>query len=100
MDRMEVGAESMDICCRAISVGALHKAYPMTVAVGTGAAARIPGTIVHEIVKLDSEQDIIRIGHSSGVTEVDVKMDGEQVLKGGVTRTARRIMDGWVYVRD
>lgn len=100
MDRMEVRAESMDICCRAISVGALHKAYPMTVAVGTGAAARIPGTIVHEIVKPDSEQDIIRIGHSSGVTEVDVKMDGEQVLKGGVTRTARRIMDGWVYVRD
>lgn len=100
MDRMEVGAESMDICCRAISVGALHKAYPMTVAVGTGAAARIPGTIVHEIVKPDSEQDIIRIGHSSGVTEVDMKMDGELVLKGGVTRTARRIMDGWVYVRD
>lgn len=100
MDRMEVGAESMDICCRAISVGALHKAYPMTVAVGTGAAARIPGTIVHEIVKPDSDQDIIRIGHSSGVTEVDMKMDGERVLKGGVTRTARRIMDGWVYVRD
>lgn len=100
MDRMEVGAESMDICCRAISVGALHKAYPMTVAVGTGAAARIPGTIVHEIVKPDFEQDIIRIGHSSGVTEVDMKMDGERVLKGGVTRTARRIMDGWVYVRD
>lgn len=100
MDRMEVGAESMDICCRAISVGALHKAYPMTVAVGTGAAARIPGTIVHEIVKPDFEQDIIRIGHSSGVTEVDMKMDGQRVLKGGVTRTARRIMDGWVYVRD
>ena len=26
--------------------------------------------------------------------------DGEKVLKGGVTRTARRIMDGYVYVRD
>ena len=36
----------------------------------------------------------------SGVTEVDVKMGGEKVIKGGVTRTARRIMDGWVYVRD
>ena len=23
-----------------------------------------------------------------------------KVIKGGVTRTARRIMDGWVYVRD
>lgn len=100
MDGNEVKADTMDLCCRAISVGALHKAYPMTVAVGTGAAARIPGTIVNEIVKPAPEQDIIRLGHASGVTEVDVKMDGEKVIKGGVTRTARRIMDGWVYVRD
>ena len=41
MDGNEVKADTMDLCCRAISVGALHKAYPMTVAVGTGAAARI-----------------------------------------------------------
>ncbi len=100
MDGNEVKADTMDLCCRAISVGALHKAYPMTVAVGTGAAARIPGTIVNEIVKPAADQDIIRLGHSSGVTAVDVKMDGEKVIKGGVTRTARRIMDGWVYVRD
>ena len=100
MDGNEVKADTMDLCCRAISVGALHKAYPMTVAVGTGAAARIPGTIVNEIVKPAPDQDIIRLGHASGVTEVDVKMDGEKVIKGGVTRTARRIMDGWVYVRD
>ena len=100
MDGNEVKADTMDLCCRAISVGALHKAYPMTVAVGTGAAARIPGTIVNEIVKTAPDQDIIRLGHASGVTEVDVKMDGEKVIKGGVTRTARRIMDGWVYVRD
>lgn len=100
MDGNEVKADTMDLCCRAISVGALHKAYPMTVAVGTGAAARIPGTIVNEIVKPAADQDIIRLGHSSGVTAVDVKMDGERVIKGGVTRTARRIMDGWVYVRE
>lgn len=100
MDGNEVKADTMDLCCRAISVGALHKAYPMTVAVGTGAAARISGTIVNEIVNLAPDQDIIRLGHASGVTEVDVKMDGEKVSKGGVTRTARRIMDGWVYVRD
>ena len=61
----------MDICCRAISVGALHKAYPMTVAVGTGAAARIPGTIVNEIVNPKPDQEIIRIGHASGCNRVD-----------------------------
>ena len=100
MDGNTVKAEDMDICVRAISVGALHKAYPMTVAVGTGAAARIPGTIVYETAVNDKNSDIIRLGHSSGITEVDIKMDGEKVLKGGVTRTARRIMDGYVYVRD
>ena len=72
----------------------------MTVAVGTGAAARISGTIVYETAVNDKNSDIIRLGHSSGITEVDIKMDGEKVLKGGVTRTARRIMDGYVYVRD
>ncbi len=100
MDGTEISAVTMDICCRAVSVGSLHKAYPMTVAVATGAAARIPGTIVHEIARPELDGDILRLGHASGVTEVDVKMEGEQVLKGGVTRTARRIMDGWVYVRE
>lgn len=98
MDGDIVKAEDMDICVRAISVGALHKAYPMTVAVGTGAAALIPGTIVYETVR-KTGKSIVKLGHSSGVTEAVMKMDGEKVLMGGVTRTARRIMDGFVYIR-
>ena len=100
MDGNQVKAEDMDICVRAVSVGALHKAYPMTVAVGTGSAARIAGTIVSEIAVNDKGADVVRLGHSSGITDVDIKMDGENVLKGGVTRTARRIMDGYVYIRE
>ena len=98
MDGDIVKAEDMDICVRAISVGALHKAYPMTVAVGTGAAALIPGTIVYETVR-KTGKSIVKLGHSSGVTEAVMKMEGEKVLMGGVTRTARRIMDGFVYIR-
>ena len=100
MDGNRVKAEDMDICVRAVSVGALHKAYPMTVAVGTGSAARIAGTIVSEIAVNDKGTDVVRLGHSSGITDVDIKMEGENVLKGGVTRTARRIMDGYVYIRE
>lgn len=98
MDGCEVKADEMDICVRAISVGALHKAYPMTVSVGTGAAAKIPGTIVYDLCR-KNDTGSVRLGHSSGVTEVNMKMDGENVVAGGVTRTARRIMDGYVYVR-
>ena len=90
----------MDICVRAISVGSLHKAYPITVTIGTGAAARMEGTIVNELVKPDPNEPIIRLGHASGVTPVNIVMENGIPIKGGVVRTARRIMDGYVYVRE
>lgn len=100
MDGDNTPADTMDVCVRAISVGSLHKAYPITVTVGTGAAALLEGTIVNEIVAPKPGQSIVRLGHASGVTNVDVKIEGDKVIKGGVTRTARRIMDGYVYVRE
>ncbi|MEY8763962.1 MULTISPECIES: 2-methylaconitate cis-trans isomerase PrpF family protein [Clostridium] len=100
MDGNIVKAGDMDICCRAVSVGKIHKAYPMTVAIATGSAVKIKGTIVNNLINPKEDQNIIAIGHSSGITKVDMKIDGEEVIKGGVTRTARRIMDGYVYVRD
>ena len=56
----------------------------MTVAVATGAAAKIPGTIVSDILG-QHDSDCVRLGHSSGVTDVLMKMDGEKVLQGGVS---------------
>ena len=100
MDGKKIQAESMDICVRAISVGALHKAYPITVTIATGAAALLPGTIVSDMVKIEEGRTVVRLGHSSGVTDVDVRVEGEKVIKGGVTRSARRIMDGYVYIRE
>lgn len=100
MDGNAVKQSDMDICVRAISVGKLHKAYPMTVAIATGAAAKINGTIVNELMPNDTISDIILLGHSSGVSPVDIKSNGDEIIKGGVSRTARRIMEGFVYVRD
>lgn len=100
MDGNLTPAGTMDLCVRAISVGSLHKAYPITVSIGTGAAALLPGTIVHEIVRPAEGQSVIRLGHSSGVTAVDIRIEDGKVIKGGVTRTARRIMDGSVYIRE
>lgn len=99
MDKNLVKAAEMDVCVRAISVGAVHKAYPMTVTVCTGAAAKLEGTVVNEIVKPAKDKNLIRLGHSSGVTDVNMEVDGDKIIKGGVLRTARRIMDGYVYVR-
>lgn len=100
LDRKEVTTGDMDICCRAISVGKLHKAYPITVAIATGSAARIKGTLVNELISHPDDKEVLRIGHASGVTNVNIKLDGKRIAKAGVTRTARRIMEGYVYVRD
>lgn len=100
MDKNQISAADMDLCVRAISVGALHKAYPMTVSIGTAAAAMLEGTLVREIYSPAGSPQVIRLGHASGVTPVEVFVENGCVLKGGVTRTARRIMDGHVYVRD
>lgn len=99
MDGNPVAKENMDLCCRMISVGTMHKAYPMTYAVGTGAAAMIEGTIVNELVEPTHGDGCIILGHASGCTRVNVVMEGEEVEKAGIVRTARRIMDGYIYIR-
>lgn len=100
MDGNLVPAETMDLCVRAISVGSVHKAYPMTVTVCTGAATLLEGTIVNELVQPAADMKTVRLGHSSGVTDVLMEVHGDTVVKGGVLRTARRIMDGKIYIRE
>lgn len=100
MDGNQVPANSMDLCVRAISVGAVHKAYPITVTVCTGACALLTGTVVHELIAPAPGTTTLNLGHASGVTDVFIELDGDKVVKGGVLRTARRIMDGQIYIRE
>lgn len=93
-----VSKDEMDICCRAISVGQLHRAYPITVSIATAAAARVDGTIVSELLDSKIKKEDLIIGHSSGVIKVNIVSEKDVILKGGVVRTARRIMDGNIYV--
>jgi 2-methylaconitate cis-trans-isomerase PrpF len=94
-----VSASTMDFCARAISVGCLHKAIPLTVAIAAGSASRIPGTLIHDMIQPKPDSDIVRIGHSSGVIQIRAVVEGDRVIKAGAVRTARRIMDGFVYIR-
>ncbi len=99
LDKNKIKKEEMDLCVRAISVGSVHKAYPVTCYVATGAAAKIKGTLVQEIVEIDDENNTVKIGHTSGTGKIEVIIEEEQVKKVGVVRTARRIMDGNIYIK-
>jgi 2-methylaconitate cis-trans-isomerase PrpF len=98
-----ISAERIDMIGRGMSMGTPHAAYAGTVAVCTGAAALIPGTLVHESVKPHCRAGgRIRIGHPMGVIDIDAELkfsDGRpQLQRAAVLRTARCIMEGTVFV--
>lgn len=100
LDGRIVEEEEMDICARAVSCGLVHKAFPVTTSIALGTAARTEGTVVSELLRKEREDEkLVRIGHVSGIFPVTVTSDNEEIKKVSVVRTARRIMDGYVYVK-
>ncbi|HHX70398.1 MAG TPA: 3-methylitaconate isomerase [Gallicola sp.] len=100
----EIKKENIDIVSRLLFMLKMHKAYPITGTVCTGAACRIPGTIPNDILnKASRNKDTIRIGHPSGALDVEaiaeVKEKSVKFKKIGVYRTARTIMNGDVFVK-
>ena len=45
----------------------LHKTYAGTATVCTGVAAKIPGTIVNQVIGKENPEELVRIGHPAGV---------------------------------
>lgn len=102
--RAEVKAEAVDIRSIMGKASGVHKAYAVTGTVCTGAAAMIEGTIVNEVLSERAKQTgTVRIGHPSGVIDVEVEMQKDEddlvLKKATIYRTARRIMEGYVYLK-
>lgn len=100
----QVKAEDMDICTRVISVFKCHKACPLTSASAISVAAALKGSVVEKVLRSMENVENVRIGHPSGIMTMCpelVEKDGKLELPCvAVQRTARRIMDGTVYIRE
>ena len=100
-DGRRIGPESIDLLARIFSMGKLHHAMTGTGAVAIAAAAAIPGTIVHRIAPL-SAAGSVRFGHPSGTLKVGaeaIQQRGQwRISKVIMSRSARRLMEGWVRV--
>jgi len=100
-DGKRIDPDAIDLLARIFSMGQLHHAMTGTGAVAIAAAAAIPGTIVHRIARL-SAGGRVRFGHPSGTLEVGaeaVERQGQWVIRRvSVSRSARRLMEGWVRV--
>jgi len=98
-----VKAEDIDLTSRLRFMQQTHKAYAVTGTVCTGIAAKIPGTIVNEALSERGKRSKeIGIGHPAGIITIEVDMrkgDSEFIIeRAAVGRTARRIIEGYVYV--
>jgi 2-methylaconitate cis-trans-isomerase PrpF len=103
LDRKLREAADIDLVARIMSMGHLHRAYALTGAICTAVAAQIPDTLVHEAVSERArESGTLRLGHPSGVMDLSasVHKEGENwsVEKVSATRTARRLMEGDIYI--
>ncbi|MDQ7914811.1 2-methylaconitate cis-trans isomerase PrpF [Pseudomonas sp. 102515] len=97
----QVQAEELDVIARMISMGKLHHAIPGTGAVAVAVAAALPGTLVNAVTG-DLPGGQVRMGHTAGSLAVGAQareVDGSwQVEKASMSRSARRLMEGWVRV--
>lgn len=95
-----ITADQVDFVSRLMYMQVTHKTYAGTGTTCTGAAAKIPGSIVNQVTH--SKSPIVRIGHPAGVIDIEVKAkedgDGIKLERAAFGRTARRIMDGYVYI--
>ena len=100
-DGKSVDADAIDMLARIFSMGKLHHAMTGTGAVAIAVAAAIPGTLPHRVAR-SAADGRIRFGHPSGTLSVgaEAREEGGQwvVSKAVMSRSARRLMEGWVRV--
>lgn len=102
-EQTPVEADEIDFLGRWVVVPPprVHKAFAGTGAVCTGVAACVPGSVVYEArtAHRAAESAIVRIGHPSGVFPVRIELIDGKIREASFSRTARRLMEGSVYVR-
>jgi len=91
-----ISADEYDLLGRYFNQGRVSSAFAMTSAMCTAAASVLDGTIVNQYVPSDVT-NVVRLGTPSGVVEVRVDGDSSQINSVGVTRSARKLIEGNAY---
>jgi len=97
IDGTQVAADEIDFVARDMFMQIMHKTYSGTATVCTGCAAVTPGTLVYAL-RGQRESGLVRIGHPGGIITCDTTVENGNITRAVFGRTARRIMEGYVYV--
>jgi 2-methylaconitate cis-trans-isomerase PrpF len=71
----------------------------------TAGAAKMKGTVLYDLLdEAALERKEFRIGHPGGIMSIGLEIEenenGVSIREAAVGRTARRLMDGFVYVPE
>ncbi len=94
--------QEVDLVARIMSMGTLHRSFAVSGAIAAAGAAMTPGTVAYPLVSEAARmRDFLRIGHPSGIIDVGAitESDGNThaYKEAVVFRTARRLMEGYVF---
>jgi hypothetical protein len=97
-----VSGAGIHLTARILSMGKLHHAMTGTGAVALAAAAAVPGTILERAIRNRMSDGRVCFGHPSGTLTVgavaEKRGDGWIVTRAMMSRSARRLMEGFVCV--
>lgn len=98
---VDLAKDQIDLLARIVSMGRLHHAFTGTGSIALAVAAALPGTLVAEVARTLPGVPT-RIGHASGILAVGAILEqtaqGWRVEKALMSRSARRIMQGEIFV--
>jgi len=100
-----VGKDSVSMLARVMAMGKMHKTFAITAGIPAAIGAVLPNSVVNQVAAggkpVPADQAIV-IGHPSGMMDVKVEMRSEKdqihIVSCTVGRTARKIMEGTVFV--
>lgn len=100
----QVAAGDTTLRAAMMSMGRLHRSYPLTGGIATAVAAAVPGSVAAQESGPAPEAGVCLIGHPAGVlpmtADVAQEDEGPSVELVAGYRTARRLMEGHVLVPD
>ncbi|KAK0553038.1 hypothetical protein OC846_002654 [Tilletia horrida] len=105
-----VDENDMDLLIRPVSVGNFHRTVPATTLSALAAGSAYPQSTISEAIRAspprssaesDTSISTLTVGHCAGTASASVRVvadNGEEPVPEAIiyTRTARRIMHGWV----
>lgn len=102
-DGKVVNAEDINLISKIVNSEKVHTAYAVTGAVCLSTAILVVGTVVSNLqIGFNHNSNTVRIGNPRGIIEAGLDYSWEMkelVIKNiHVLRTARKIMDGYVYL--